>query len=693
MFLAKILKNTGAFAIRAKQPIVIKHNNEETMFSIYNNGKPSPMGYSQTRVNGRQISNFALFSTAANAVELCLFRDGKESRFAMSQSNDIWHLAMEGVELNDEYAFRITGKNDGTLTNPQKLMLDPYAKAVSHKPDLSSPEARSIFLLSDERDNAAVAPKGRIIDETFDWTGDCKPSIPWAQTIVYELNIKGFSQLNSRIPVDIRGSYAALAHPENIAYFKALGVTSLELLPVNFFIDEPHLQEKGLRNYWGYNPLAMFALEPSYAADSKQPLHEFKNMVKALHQAGIEVILDVVFNHTAESEKAFPTFSQRGIDDKTYYWQNEQGDYINWTGCGNMLNLANDVTRKWLLNCLRYWVTECHVDGFRFDLATVLGRETPDFNPNAKLFTEMKQDEILQNIKLIAEPWDIGHYGYQVGRFPAYFSQWNDRFRDDMCRFWLWKSGEAGAFAERFAGSSDIFNREGRLPYGSLNFITAHDGFTLQDLVSYNHKHNEANGEENRDGRNENYSYNHGIEGAQLDLADEWQREVGNSRILSAKGLLASLLLANGVPMLLAGDEFGNSQYGNNNAYCQDNEITWLKWDDFNHTLFDFTKRTIALRKKIQSLQREIWWSDENVAWLNCGGNPMTLDDWHNRESKALQVMLDGQYLFLVNAKTEPQSFHLPTGQWQKIDGNANVMLQQCDVSGMAFEVLEHIKD
>lgn len=663
------------------------------MFSIYNNGKPSPMGYSQTRVNGRQISNFALFSTAANAVELCLFRDGKESRFAMSQSNDIWHLAMEGVELNDEYAFRITGKNDGTLANPQKLMLDPYAKAVSHKPDLSSPEARSIFLLSDERDNAAVAPKGRIIDETFDWTGDCKPSIPWAQTIVYELNIKGFSQLNSRIPVDIRGSYAALAHPENIAYFKALGVTSLELLPVNFFIDEPHLQEKGLRNYWGYNPLAMFALEPSYAADSQQPLHEFKNMVKALHQASIEVILDVVFNHTAESEKAFPTFSQRGIDDKTYYWQNEQGDYINWTGCGNMLNLANDVTRKWLLDCLRYWVTECHVDGFRFDLATVLGRETPDFNPNAKLFAEMEQDEILQNIKLIAEPWDIGHYGYQVGRFPAYFSQWNDRFRDDMCRFWLWKSGEAGAFAERFAGSSDIFNREGRLPYGSLNFITAHDGFTLQDLVSYNHKHNEANGEENRDGRNENYSYNHGIEGAQLDLADEWQREVGNSRILSAKGLLASLLLANGVPMLLAGDEFGNSQYGNNNAYCQDNEITWLKWDDFNHTLFDFTKRTIALRKKIQSLQREIWWSDENVAWLNCGGNPMTLDDWHNRESKALQVMLDGQYLFLVNAKTEPQSFHLPTGQWQKIDGNANIMLQQCDVSGMAFEVLEHIKD
>ncbi len=314
------------------------------MFSIYNNGKPSPMGYSQTLENGLKISNFALFSSAAGAIELCLFRDGKESRFAMSRTDDIWHVAIEGVELNDEYAFRVAGKNDRTLANPQKLMLDPYAKAIAHKPDLSSSEAHSIFLLSDERDNAAVAPKGRIVDESFDWSGDCKPSIPWAQTIVYELNVKGFSQLNSRIPENIRGTYAALAHPENIAYFKSLGITSLELLPVNFFIDEPHLQEKGLRNYWGYNPLAMFALEPSYAADQKQPLNEFKSMVKALHQAGIEVILDVVFNHTAESEKTFPTFCQRGIDDETYYWQNEHGDYINWTLISIQMH-----------NCLQKW--------------------------------------------------------------------------------------------------------------------------------------------------------------------------------------------------------------------------------------------------------------------------------------------------------------------------------------------------
>ena len=651
------------------------------------------MGYSQTLENGLKISNFALFSSAADAIELCLFRDGKESRFAMSRTDNIWHIAIEGVKLNDEYAFRITGKNDRTLANPQKLILDPYAKAVSHKPDLSSPESRSIFVLNDGRDNAAVAPKGRIIDEHFDWSGDCKPSIPWAQTIVYELNVKGFSQLNSRIPENIRGTYAALAHPKNISYFKSLGITSLELLPVNFFIDEPHLQEKGLRNYWGYNPLAMFALEPSYAADQKQPLNEFKSMVKALHQAGIEVILDVVFNHTAESEKTFPTFCQRGIDDKTYYWQNEHGDYLNWTGCGNMLNLANDVTRKWVLDCLRYWVIECHVDGFRFDLATVLGRETPDFNPNAQLFAEMEQDDVLQQIKLIAEPWDIGYYGYQVGYFPAYFSQWNDRFRDDMCRFWLWQSGEVGAFAERFAGSSDIFKREGRLPHGSLNFITAHDGFTLRDLVSYNHKHNDANGEENRDGRNENYSYNHGIEGSQLDLADECQSAVEKRRVLSEKALLGSLLLSNGVPMLLAGDEFGNTQYGNNNGYCQDNEITWLKWDNFNQTLFDFTKQTIVLRKKIQSLQQGAWWSDENVEWLNTGGNPMTLDDWHNRESKALQVMLDGKYLFLINAKTEPQSFYLPKGKWKKIAETENSVIQQCDVSGIAFEVLEHMDD
>ena len=358
-----------------------------------------------------------------------------------------------------------------------------------------------------------------------------------------------------------------------------------------------------------------------------------------------------------------------------------------------MLNLANDITRKWVVDCLRYWVEECHVDGFRFDLGTVLGRESPDFNPHAKLFGDIAQTPSLQQVKFISEPWDIGHYGYQLGRFPHYFAEWNDRFRDDMCRFWLWKSEEVGAFAERFAGSSDLFKREARLPHTTLNFITAHDGFTLRDLVSYNHKHNEANGEDNRDGRNENYSYNHGIEGSQLDLNDEHQSAVENQRVLAQSGLLASLLLGNGTPMLLAGDEFGNTQFGNNNAYCQDNEITWLKWQDFNQELFDLTKQLIATRKQIQSLQRDVWWSDENVTWLNIEGESMRTEDWHNRESKALQVVLDQQWLFLINAKAEPQSFMLPVafdGHWKAVAGTTNLTIQQqqVEVGGMAFCVL-----
>ena len=669
------------------------------MVAVKNQGKAYPFGYSQYEENGEQITHFALYSSVADAVELCLFENGKkEQRFAMHRSEHVWHIALSGVTQGTQYGFRITAENDRTLANPNKLMLDPYAKAVVGKPDLSSPEVRSIFQLNDPRDNAEFAPKGQIIETAFDWQNDKAPKTPWAETIIYELSVKGFSQLRTDLPETLRGTYAGLAQPQSVAYLKALGVTAVELLPINYHVNEPHLQEKGLQNYWGYNPLAMFAVEPKYCSEEnlENPLYEFKSMVKALHEAGIEVILDVVFNHTAESEKPFPTFSQRGIDDRTYYWQNEQGEYINWTGCGNMLNLANDITRKWVVDCLRYWVEECHVDGFRFDLGTVLGRESPDFNPHAKLFDDIAQTPSLQQVKFISEPWDIGHYGYQLGRFPHYFAEWNDRFRDDMCRFWLWKSGEVGAFAERFAGSSDLFKRETRLPHTTLNFITAHDGFTLRDLVSYNHKHNEANGEDNRDGRNENYSYNHGIEGSQLDLNDEHQSAVENQRVLAQSGLLASLLLGNGTPMLLAGDEFGNTQFGNNNAYCQDNEITWLKWQDFNQELFDLTKQLIATRKQIQSLQRDVWWSDENVTWLNIEGKSMQAKDWHHRESKALQVVLDQRWLFLINAKAEPQSFTLPNeinGQWKARAGTTNLTIQQqqVEVGGMAFCVLENM--
>ncbi|MDU4565369.1 MAG: glycogen debranching protein GlgX [Haemophilus parainfluenzae] len=655
------------------------------MFTIYNNGKPAPMGYSIFTENGVKVTNFALFSAAASGVELCLFDGDKETRFPMVCTNNVWHLAVAGVTVGTEYGFCIHGEH----ANPNKLMLDPYAKAVNGKPDLTTKESRSWFLMNDHRDNAHIAPRAEIISENFDWENETAPNTPWAETIVYELHVKGFSQLNDKIPAELRGTYAGLSHPINLAYLKELGVTAVELLPVNFHINEPHLQARGLQNYWGYNPLAMFAVEPKYAA-TNNPLAEFKAMVKAFHKAGIEVILDVVFNHSAESEQTYPTFCQRGIDDQTYYWRNDQGRYINWTGCGNMLNLSSDVGRKWVVDCLRYWAEQCHVDGFRFDLASVLGRDTPDFNTQAQLFTDIKNEPSLQNIKLIAEPWDIGHYGYQVGNFPNYFAEWNDRFRDDLCRFWLWKSGEIGAFAERFAGSSDLFKKNDRLPHTTLNFITAHDGFVMQDLVSYNQKHNEANGEENRDGHNENYSYNHGVEGSTESLSEPQKSAVENNRTFAQSGLLMSLLLANGTPMLLAGDEFGNTQYGNNNAYCQDNEITWLKWANFNKELFELTKQTIAARKQIGSLNRNQWWSGDNVQWLNIHGNQMTVDDWQNQQTKALQVVLDKHCLLLINAKAEGQVFHLPDEKWKPQIGTHNLILdaQQAELSSMGFCML-----
>ena len=645
------------------------------------------MGYSIFTENGVKVTNFALFSAAASGVELCLFDGDKETRFPMVRTNNVWHLAVAGVDVGTEYGFRIHGEH----ANPNKLMLDPYAKAVNGKPDLTIEESRSWFLMNDHRDNAHIAPRAVIISEDFDWENDSAPNTPWAETIVYELHVKGFSQLNDKIPAELRGTYAGLSHPTNLAYLKELGVTAVELLPVNFHINEPHLQARGLQNYWGYNPLAMFAVEPKYAA-TNNPLAEFKAMVKAFHKAGIEVILDVVFNHSAESEQTYPTFCQRGIDDQTYYWRNDQGRYINWTGCGNMLNLSSDVGRKWVMDCLRYWVEQCHVDGFRFDLASVLGRDKPDFNARAQLFADIRNDPSLQNVKLIAEPWDIGHYGYQVGNFPSYFAEWNDRFRDDLCRFWLWKSGKIGAFAERFAGSSDLFKKNDRLPHTTLNFITAHDGFTLKDLVSYNQKHNEANGEENRDGRNENYSYNHGIEGSTENLAEPQKSAVENDRTFAQVGLLMSLLLANGTPMLLAGDEFGNTQYGNNNAYCQDNEITWLKWAEFNTALFELTKQTIALRKKMGSLNRDQWWSAENVQWLNIAGEPMTVEDWQNQQTKALQIVLDIRWLLLINAKAESQAFCLPAGEWTPLNGTHHLTLntRQTELCAMGFCVLSN---
>ncbi|QLB13075.1 glycogen operon protein [Bisgaardia hudsonensis] len=639
-------------------------------------GMPYPLGCTPSDKEGVKGFNFALYSSLADSVELCVFsKNQPERRIPMQRTDNIWHIFVVNVDYGDQYGFRLLSDDDNSLINPNKLMLDPYAKMVIGKPDLSSEDSRKWFLQDDPRDNAEFAPKSVITETDFDWEKTTKPNISWAKTVIYEAHIKGFTQLRDDLPESIRGTYAGLCHPNVINYLKELGITSIELLPINYHLDEVHLQEKGLHNYWGYSPLAMFAVESEYWSKQKgtTALTEFKTMVKTLHQAGIEVILDVVFNHTVESEKNYPTFCQRGIDNKTYYWYNENGDYINWTGCGNMLNLSTQVARKWVIDCLRYWAEECHVDGFRFDLASVLGRETPYFNQQALLFKEIEAVPSLRNCKFIAEPWDIGEGGYQVGNFPEYFSEWNDRFRDDICKFWLWKSGELGAFAERFAGSSDIYKKGERSPHNSVNFITAHDGFTLRDLVSYNQKHNFDNVENNQDGRNENYSYNHEFEGS-IGASESVEKR----RFLTSISVLSSLLLANGTPMLLAGDEFGNSQFGNNNAYCQDNQIAWLKWQDFNDELFQFTKCLIALRKRITLLNEDSWWNDETVSWFNSQGQLMEIHDWNNRKDKAFQILLNEEWLLLVNGKEESQNFSLPflSKEWDILSGSAVTSLQ-----------------
>ncbi|MDO4640839.1 MAG: glycogen debranching protein GlgX [Neisseria sp.] len=649
-------------------------------------GTPLPLGATLTD-NG---TNFALFSEHAEAVELCLFDEhGGETRIAVPHHTEgIWHIWLNGIRAGTRYGYRVHGA--GAMFNPQKLMLDPYAKTVEGKPDCRSEDQTAWFSIYDSRNNAHLAPKAVVTDETFDWGDDQLLQTAWADTIIYEMHVKGFSRLHPDLPENLRGSYAALAHPTVIAYLKNLGITAVELLPVCYHLDEPALQARGLHNYWGYNPLAMFAVEPAYASNQLglTPLAEFKQAVKALHAAGIEVILDMVFNHTAELERHLPTYSQRGIDDATYYWQ-ENGTYLNWTGCGNMLNLASAAGRRWVVDCLAYWASSCHIDGFRFDLGTVLGRETPEFNPQAQLFADIAAEPALQHCKFIAEPWDIGPGGYQVGRFPPAFAEWNDHFRDDMCRFWLWKSGEIGAFAERLAGSSDFYQHEGKRPHNSINFITAHDGFTLHDLAAYNQKHNEANGEHNRDGRNENHSYNHGTEGM-ANLSPEIQA----ARFASLLALLASLLLSNGTPMLLAGDEFSNSQYGNNNAYCQDNETAWLKWAQADTALLQATCRLIALRRQIASLTNDQWWHADNVQWLSADGIALNEAGWHNRQSRAMQVLLDGRWLLLVNDKAEAQTFQLPEGQWQTRFGADDALLsdRHLTVNGVDFHLLEHIK-
>ncbi|KMK50750.1 glycogen debranching protein [[Actinobacillus] muris] len=635
-------------------------------------GRPFPLGSQLTRLNGKQGVNFALFSRQATAVELAIFTENGEQRFPMVKTEEIWHIFIEGLAVGCRYGYRVSGETDeqqGNLFNPQKLLVDPYAVQIIGQPDLATPEARQWFLWNDTRDNAHLAPKSVVVDQhRFDWQNEERPFTPWAKTIIYETHVKGFSKQNPDVPAAIAGTFAGMAHPASIAHLKRLGITAVELQPISYHIDEPHLQALGLKNYWGYNVLGHFALDPSLAYDQTNPLDEFKQMVKTLHQAGIEVILDVVFNHTAEAGKDGPMLCQRGIDNQAYYWLNEARDYFNWSGCGNTLNISDLAVLRWVIDCLRYWVETCHIDGFRFDLGATLGR-TPTFSEHSAFFTALASHSALAHVKWIAEPWDIGWHGYQLGAFPKPFAEWNDRYRDEMKRFFLTSHGDLGQFVRRFAGSDDLFAHN-RRPASSINYITAHDGFTLQDLVSYNEKHNWANGEDNRDGHYNNISYNHGVEGETDDPA------ILAARNASRRGLLATLLLSGGTPMLLGGDEMGNSQQGNNNSYCQDNEITWLNWQNADQDLVEYVAKLIHIRKQIPLLSDDNqWWGADKVQWLRPDGEPIQFNDWHDHSTKAIQILMEDQWLILINAKTAPQRFLLPKGEWDTQLGIENTAL------------------
>ncbi|ASK26745.1 glycogen debranching enzyme GlgX [Neisseria chenwenguii] len=621
-------------------------------------GMPYPMGVTLTDKG----ANFTLFSLNAERVELCLFDgENRETRLVLpTRTGSVFCGFVPRVRAGQRYGFRVHGYGEtkqGQGFNPQKLLVDPYSKLIDGRPVYRNEAEMALFHQSDGRDNGEIAPKSVVVGaDGFDWSGDVRPDVSWGETVVYEAHVKGFTK---QFPdLENAGTYRALADGRVIKYLKDLGITSVELLPVQQHLDEYHLQKVRLSNYWGYNTYSHFAAEPSYASDPENAADELKQAVKALHRAGLEVIMDVVYNHTAEQDWPGPLLCQKGIDNALWYWLRPDGSYENWSGCGNTLNIAHRDVARWVADSLRYWAEEFHIDGFRFDLGTVLARE-PDFQAYGKFFNTLYQDPVLARCKLIAEAWDIGADGYHLGNFPQPFAEWNGRFRDDMRAFWVWESGNLGMFAERFSGSSDIFNHSGRRPSASVNFITAHDGFTLNDLVSYNEKHNEANGEQNRDGHGENISYNHGVEGATDDKA------VLEAREYTAKALLASLFLSNGTPMLLAGDEFGNSQNGNNNGYCQDNPTTWLDWPGKRHVLQDYVRGLIRVRSEIGLLADDKWWDEDEVRWLDSDGLEMGDAGWHNRGSKAMQILLEGGWLLLVNAKRSRQLFNLPQGSWK----------------------------
>jgi glycogen operon protein len=617
-------------------------------------GSPYPLGASYDGGG----TNFAIFSEHAERVQLCLFDDdGNETSVDLPEREAlVWHGYLPRVVPGQRYGYRVHGPYDpanGLRYNPSKLLLDPYAKAIDGANDWN--EALFSYRFDDptafnDSDSAPYATKSVVINPFFDWANDRALRIPYHETVIYEAHVKGMTENNLRVPEDVRGTYSGLAHPVMIEYFKSLGVTAVELMPVHQFVHDSHLLERGLSNYWGYNTIGFFAPHNGYASFRGQggQVQEFKSMVKALHRAGIEVILDVVYNHTAEGNHLGPTLSFRGIDNPAYYRlvDDDRQHYYDTTGTGNSLNVRHHESRRLIMDSLRYWVTEMHVDGFRFDLASALAREFHEVNRLAAFFDLVNQDPVVSQVKLIAEPWDVGDGGYQVGGFPPLWTEWNGKYRDTVRDFWRGEPGTLGEFASRFAGSSDLYEIDGRRPIASVNFVTAHDGFTLTDLVSYNEKHNEANGEENRDGESHNRSWNCGVEGS----TDE--PKILALREQQKRNFLATLLISQGVPMICHGDELGRTQQGNNNVYCQDNELSWIDWKAAreNEVLTEFTAKLTQLRADHPIFRRRRFFRGqpvgeggvEDIAWLGVDGKPMTPEDWQAPGAATIGVFLNG---------------------------------------------------
>jgi isoamylase len=695
-------------------------------FTMLRPGNPFPLGATW---DGQGV-NFAIYSKNATRVELCLFdvANGASETVRITmpeQTQETWHVYIPHLTPGQLYGYRVYGPyapERGLRFNPYKLLVDPYAKALAgeliadgalHGYPIGAPEGD---LGMDTRDSAAFVPKGVVVDGTFPWEDDRPPRIPLHQSLIYELHVKGFSRLHPSVPESMRGTYSALGTPVVIDYLKSLGVTAVELMPVHYHVDEGFLQDRGLVNFWGYNTLGYFAPELRYSRSARSApgteVREFKSMVKALHAAGIEVILDVVYNHTAEGNHLGPTLSYRGIDNPSYYRlvQGNPRYYMDYTGTGNTLNPLTSRTLQLITDSLRYWVTEMHVDGFRFDLAAALMRGMHEADRLSAFFDVITQDPVLSRVKLIAEPWDVGPGGYQVGNFPVLWAEWNDRYRDTVRRFWKGDESQVAELAYRLSGSSDLYAHNGRRPYASVNFVAAHDGFTLRDLVSYNHKHNEANGEGNRDGTDDNRSWNCGVEGETSDPA------ITALRARQMRNFLATLFVSQGVPMMLYGDERGRSQRGNNNAYCQDNELTWLDWsaDEESRTLLAFVRRLAALRARHPVLRRRRFFhgrrvhgSDvRDIVWLKSNGEEMGERDWFANYVRSVGMLLNGQtmhewselgelvhddpLLILLNAYWEPLPFVLPEldgSVWQLAIDTAQPDLGERPVTESSYQL------